>query len=176
MTESTRRGECVEYQSRTDVYSVGKILAGGKVLLASADTTRKGNLPLWRWQEGELSAGVRSGIRRFFDRNRDAPHRILGMHHSPFDEEILGPFNQLFAVPKPATILKWIKNESQATVVCCGHIHEVAGIRKERLGRRCHVLRAGTAGGMHGDKRVYFMLELQPNGAFSSRRIIYPTP
>lgn len=176
MTESTRRGECVKYHNKSDVFGIGKILAGGTVALASADTTRKGKPPLWRWQEGELSVEVRSGIRRFFGKHKDAPHRILAMHHSPFDEEIRGPFNQLFAEPSPATILTWIKSESMATLVCCGHIHQVTGIRKERLGRRCHVLRAGTAGGMHGDKRVYFMLELRSNGAFTSRRIVFPNP
>ena len=57
-----------------------------------------------------------------------------------------------------------------ATLVLCGHVHAEDGIEERRFGRKCRVLRSGTAGGVNdedadGDKlRVYHLVDLEPNG------------
>ena len=170
VTRSSRRGACVTSLCQQSVFASGKVLADGAVVLAMADTTRKRKVNFLRWQEGELPDNARQRIRRFFGKNKQAPHRILAIHHSPLDEDIEGGLNQLFADPKPREMLKWIE-ESGATLVCCGHIHQVSGIRKARMKSGCIILRAGVAGGMHDDKRAYHLIELHQNGKASIRRI-----
>jgi len=170
ITASSRHGSGAEQLCPDSAFAVGKVLSGGSVVVAAVDTTRKGRIEPWLWQEGELSTQERNAVTRFFAQHKAAKHRILAMHHSPLTEDIAGPFNQLFAEPKPEVIQEWLKS-CGATHVLCGHIHQVHSIENSRLSSTCRILRAGTAGGWGDDQCVYHLLDLQADGKTKTTRI-----
>lgn len=150
-------------------YPFGKVL-GSDVVLVGMDTTRNGQFNPLNWAEGELEAHHREAVTEFFMRHAKAKHRIVAMHHHPWEEEVeCGDWiEQNFTTPPPEEVEAWLR-KCGATLVLCGHIHQQDGIEQRRLGRRCRVLRSGTAGGVDdeedGDKRrIYHLVELSTSG------------
>jgi len=170
LTKSCRKGSFASALCSDDTFAVGKVLAGGRVVIAGVDTTFRGSAKVWNLQTGRLPQSTRDGIAGFFGRHARATHRLLAMHHSPFEEDIHGGLEQQFVDPPPHEVMNWLAS-SGATCVCCGHIHQIHSIKKTKLSNGCFILRAGTAGGMHGDKRAYHLIDLRPDGKAIARRI-----
>lgn len=152
-------------------YPFGKVLCPD-VVLVGMDTTRNGQFSPLNWSEGELEEHHQEAVTDFFRLHSKAKHRIVAMHHHPWEEEFVWwgtILEQNFTTPPPEEVEAWLR-ECGATLVLCGHVHQAESIEERRLGRRCRVLRSGTAGGVNdedddGDKlRVYHLVELFTNG------------
>lgn len=176
ITGSCRRGKNVEELGNP--FPVGKVLSES-VVIAALDTTRNGQYMPTRWSEGELSAEHRDAMREFLDQHKDKAHRIVAMHHTPFDifQSEDNRFNMNFMVPPPKAVREWLL-ACGATLVLCGHVH--CETTRKKIGRKCWVLQAGTAGGVDEEappekaSRSYHIIECSPHGrvSFMKRQFI----
>lgn len=167
-TQGCRTG--AEHLVADGPYPFGKVLTP-EVVLVGMDTTRNDKFSPLNWSEGELQEHHRAAVTDFFALHSKAKHRVVAMHHHPWEEEIEWGtlIEQNFTTPPPEEVEAWL-GDCGATPVLCGHIHQQAGIAERRLGRHCRVLRSGTAGGVgdevdDGDNlRIYHLVELSTNG------------
>jgi DNA repair exonuclease SbcCD nuclease subunit len=169
LTRGSRIGVGGTKLVRGEPFPFGKMLKKD-VALVGMDTTRNGQYNPRRWAEGELQAHHCKAVEEFFAEHPKAKHRVVAMHHHPWREEFeVGWIEQNFTTPPPEEVEAWLR-DSGATLVLCGHVHQENGIEERRLGKKCRVLRAGTAGGVNdedgeGDKlRVYHLVDLEANG------------
>ena len=153
-----------------ETYPFGKVLSPD-VVIVGMDTTRNEQFNPLKWAEGELQENHRAAVTDFFARHSQARHRIVAMHHHPWVENLEDSdwVEQNFTTPPPEEVEAWLRT-CGATLVLCGHVHQAESIEIRKLGRRCRVLRSGTAGGVDdeaadGDKlRVYHLVVLGANG------------
>ena len=135
------------------------------VVLAGMDTTvNDRSLPI-SWAAGELPAEDVDEVKVFFDKNRDALHRIVVMHHYPFADFENGLVNMNFAEPDPATVRNWL-GWANATLVLCGHIH---GNRDRQAADGFRVVCTDSVNTyIHSEKYheglCYRLIELHPKG------------
>ena len=170
LTRGSRTGAGVTKLVRDEPYPFGKVLHKG-VVLVGMDTTRNGKFNPLRWSEGELPEHHRDAAAEFFAEHTKAKHRIVAMHHHPWKEFFHGGkwIEQNFTTPRPEEVEAWLR-KCGATLVLCGHVHQVAGIEARQFGRKCRVLRSGTAGGVDdedadGNKlRIYHLVDFGTNG------------
>lgn len=146
------------------VLPFGKVIAPG-VLLAGLDTTRN---ECWYPNEsamGELPEEDLNAVAEFFDEHESAVHRIVLMHHYPFntppvDLEVLGikvgEADMDFNEPDAATVRNWLE-WAGATLVLCGHVH---GDHDRTTKDGVRVL---CTGGGYPDSG-YYQIDLKPNG------------
>ena len=165
LTRSCRRGQGV--QAPDNPYPSAKVLSPAVVLVALDSTRNHEQLP-FRWAEGELPSSDRRTVSALFQQHLHKPHRIVAMHHTPCEVQSESQhFNMNFAVPSPGTVQRWLER-CGATLVLCGHVH--GEVFREKLGRKCWVLTAGTAGGVDDEDcpdkamRTYHIIECLPNG------------
>ena len=176
LTRGSRTGSGVSRLLRGNPYPFGKVLSKDAVL-AGIDTTRNGQSNPLRWAEGELPEQQRTAVTKFFSKHAKAKHRIVAMHHHPWDEDFeegwfeqrIGRVQKNFTTPPADEVRGWLR-ECGATLVLCGHVHAEDGIAKRQIGKHCQVLRSGTAGGVDdadesGDKlHIYHLVDLEPGG------------
>jgi 3',5'-cyclic AMP phosphodiesterase CpdA len=176
LTRRSRTGAGVIKLQRGNHYPFGKVLSKDAVLVG-VDTTRNGQSNPLRWAEGELPERQRIAVTKFFSKHAQAKHRIVAMHHHPWEEEFeegwlekrIGGIQKNFTTPPANEIKSWLRN-CGATLVLCGHVHALDGIAKRQIGKKCQVLRSGTAGGVDdadesGDRlRIYHLIDLGSDG------------
>ncbi len=173
ITRGSRTGKGFKSLRRGQAYPFGKVLTD-QIVLVGLDTTRNGEYNPMNWAGGELSEDQREAADEFIGAWSHVPHRIIVMHHQPWEENFVhGWIGQNFVIPSPDEIYQWIHG-SNATLVLCGHVHQKAGIKKVSLGNRRVILRAGTAGGVHDDddgekRRIYHLIDLTPDGGIRIR-------
>ncbi len=165
LTRSSWQGPGVEALGAP--YPVGKVLCDS-VVLAALDTTRNRQYLPTRWAEGEISEEDQESVKSFFEEHLDKPHRIIAMHHTPFEiqsESSLASMN--FKSPPPASVQEWLQ-ACRATLVLCGHVH--CETVRGKLFRGCWVLQSGTAGACDEEDppdeavRTYHIVELSERG------------
>jgi 3',5'-cyclic AMP phosphodiesterase CpdA len=170
LTNSSRTETKITKLLRSEPYPFGKIL-NKDVVLVGLDTTRNGKFKPWCWSEGELPKPHMEAVEVFLASHAKAKHRIVAMHHHHWEEQFIGGnwIEQNFTTPPPEEIEAWLRG-CGATLVLCGHVHQARSIEIRRFGKKCQVLRSGTAGGVddedeNGDKlRVYHLIDLKSDG------------
>jgi 3',5'-cyclic AMP phosphodiesterase CpdA len=102
----------------------GKRLSG-EVALAGMDTTRSERSDPTEWAAGQLPADDLEAVRAFFAQHDDATHRVVAMHHYPFDDfrPVHPSVPMKFVEPRAVTVRSLLKSTG-ATLVLCGHLHE----------------------------------------------------
>ncbi len=151
------------------MFPLGKCLSRD-VLLAGMDTTRNEMYMPWQWSQGELPEEDIDQVQEFFA-SRSVAHRIVAMHHFPYDVEIDAPSPTPkdctnFHEPDAETVRSWLR-WTGATLVLCGH-HHWSGERS--MGRNCRLVCTGSSGGLDneyedGDSdRTYHIIELHRSG------------
>lgn len=170
LTDRSRSGTNTRGLLESEPYPFGKIL-NDRVVLVGMDTTRNGKFKPWCWSEGELPISHMKAAEVFLASHAKAKHRIVAMHHHPWDESFHGGnwIEQNFTTPPPEDVEAWLRS-CGATLVLCGHVHQAHSIEIRRFGKKCQVLRSGTAGGVddedeNGNKlRVYHLIDLKTDG------------
>jgi 3',5'-cyclic AMP phosphodiesterase CpdA len=170
LTSSLRSGARTKELLKDEPYPFGKVL-NKAVVLVGMDTTRNGKFNPCCWAEGELSKSHMKAAKVFLTSHTKAKHRIVAMHHHPWDENFYGGnlIEQNFTTPPPEEVEAWLRG-CGATLVLCGHVHQASSIEIRRFGKKCQVLRSGTAGGVddedqNGNKlRVYHLIDLKSDG------------
>lgn len=170
LTRCSRSETSVRSLMRGEPYPFGKILHED-VVLAGMDTTPNGKLNSMCWAEGELPEHHMEAVDGYLARHAHAKYRIVVMHHHPWEEALYGGrwIEQNFTNPPPGEVEAWLR-KSGAALVLCGHFHGRVRIEIRRFGRRCRVLRSGTAGGVDdeyedGEKlRSYHLIDLESSG------------
>lgn len=69
-------------------YPFGKVLCPD-VVLVGMDTTRNGQFSPLNWSEGELEEHHQGAVTDFFALHSKAKHRIVAMHHHPWEEDMV---------------------------------------------------------------------------------------
>lgn len=170
LTRSSRTGAGATKLLRGEPYPFGKILHKD-VVVVGMDTTRNGKFNPLCWCEGELPKRHMEAAADFLASHAKAKHRIVAMHHHPWEEAFEGGkwIEQNFTTPPPDEVEAWLR-KSRATLVLCGHVHQQVSIEQRRFGKKCLVLRSGTAGGVddegdNGEKlRSYHLIDLEFDG------------
>ena len=173
VTASTRRGPGTRRlladpatPQRLLPFPFGKRLAP-HVALAGLDSTPARYGRFWPSPgAGVITQPRLDAVRRFLDERASCTHRVVVMHHYPFETRFRWPmFEQNFREPKPADVQTWLL-AARATLVLCGHVHMH---RAAKLGRRCGVLCAGNSGGHATRRRAvrqYFLVWLPQRGRY----------
>ena len=153
----------------TSSYLFGKILAPG-IVLAALDSTREDHYNPNQWTAGEIQQQHMEKVTEFFGKHKKCLHRILVVHHYPWYEgnsEWKLFFPSDIVEPPPTLLRQWME-DSLATYVLCGHIHD---IKTKQLSRNCRALRMGVSGEMNEYKskngeriRAYYVLDFLDNG------------
>lgn len=178
IVRASRSGKAAQVLVGGQYYPVGKVLATGVVLVAMDSTRTAYAHQLKRWtldsSGGEFPDHAADAAKTFFDNHRMAAHRVVIMHHYPWEEGVyFGRFSTFpadFVEPRPPVVAAMLR-EMGCTLVLCGHIHQESGIEKRKLGT-VTAFRAGTAGGIDEEqddngcrKRIYHVVELNSDGS-----------
>jgi 3',5'-cyclic AMP phosphodiesterase CpdA len=124
-------------------YPFGKVLTRD-VVLAGLNTTRQGFKIFFA--SGQLDDADILAVKSFFEEHPRAKHRVIVMHHMPFENGQLWDIG--FRDPDAETVrdlLAW----TGATLVLCGHLH---GQLEVRLPGGAHLVCNGDSGGEGGNE------------------------
>lgn len=128
-------------------YPFGKVLTRD-IVLAGLDTTRQGFRKLFL-ASGQLDEEDVDAVKEFFDEHPQAKHRVIVMHHYPYDVDFqYGRWPMNFRDPDAATVRKWLARTG-ATLVLCGHLHYQQ--KRQLPGGACLVCN-GDSGGEGGNE------------------------
>jgi 3',5'-cyclic AMP phosphodiesterase CpdA len=138
----------------------------------SSDDSLRTRLPT-SWAEGHLEEEQVDLAGESLGRHADATHRVVLMHHYPFDDfpSASDWVPMHFAEPTAATVRNWLEWMG-ATTVLCGHIH---GFRDRRTARGVRVLCTdSTAYEYHDGRtgRAFLLLTLGPGRRVSPRLVL----
>jgi 3',5'-cyclic AMP phosphodiesterase CpdA len=124
LTVWSRNGDEADELLPGEEYPFAKVLRDDVVVVGLDSTICDTKLPT-NWAAGELSEDAVDAARGFFNEHQNAIHRIVVMHHYPFDdfENACNLFNMHFEKPSARTVRKWLSG-TNATLVLCGHIHD----------------------------------------------------
>ena len=173
VTASTRRGPNSRRlladpsaPQRLLPFPFGKRLAP-HVALAGLDSTPARYGRFWPSPgSGVITEPRRNAVQRYLMERSSCTHRIVVMHHYPFETRFRWPmFEQNFREPSPAEVQTWLLS-ARTTLILCGHVHTH---RATKLGRRCGVLCAGNSGGYGARNRAmrqYFLVSLPQRGRY----------
>jgi 3',5'-cyclic AMP phosphodiesterase CpdA len=123
LTAWSRHGVAADELFANAAYPFAKSLSND-VVIVGLDTTINENRRPTSWAAGELAEEDINVVEKFFQKRRNAVHRIVVMHHYPFaDFKNVHPWvNMKFEEPDAATVRNWL-GWANATLVLCGHIH-----------------------------------------------------
>lgn len=150
---------------RSDTFFDGCLFPFGKklaphVVLVGFDTTRNGVRYPLLWATGEIQKEDVNEARSFFRQHRTAKHKIVVIHHRPYNTvfhgEFVGPVDGNFVAPNKATARRWLLGTG-ATLVLCGHDHKT---ETKLMGENCRMVCSGET----GEKGVYHLIDLPEKG------------
>ncbi len=168
LTSWSRRGEEAEPLFRNAAYPFGKRIAPGVDLVGLDTTAQEARNPLdTAW--GRMDEEDADAAQTFFAR-RKSVHRVVVMHHYPFDDfsnvtfamkgVAIKEFQMRFTEPDAATVRNWL-GRAGATVVLCGHIHDY---RNKETKEGVRVVCSNSSKSEGEDARCYSMVDLHADG------------
>lgn len=142
------------------------------VVLAGLDTTCGSDSAVNEIATGQLPGDDLDAVKDYFDDHADARHRIVLMHHYPFDD-FASDWEHVpmhFVAPNARTVRSWL-GWAGATTVLCGHIHEE---RRRRAREGFEVITSDSTyyervSGRSG--RAYTLLTLHASGRVAVDRV-----